>query len=146
LRLAKEREDLKVINDQYGVPTSAEWLTQVSLNLVLDQQFNLRKLASGIYHAVPAGETTWYSLARLTAQVAIDAGVILKVSPEAIKPISAVEYALPAPRPMNSRLDTAKLQLTLEHIGDMSKLQHSKQVWSDGVRAYVAQLAQDRLI
>ena len=146
LRLAKEREELKVINDQYGVPTSAEWLAQVSLNLVLDQQLNLRKLASGIYHAVPAGETTWHGLARFAAQAAIDAGVILKVSPDAIKPISAVEYPLPAPRPMNSRMDTAKLQLTLEHIGDMSKLQHSKQVWSDGVRAYVAQLAQDRLI
>jgi len=49
LRLAKEREELKVIADQYGVPTSAEWLAQVSLNLVLDQQLNLRKFTSGIY-------------------------------------------------------------------------------------------------
>ena len=146
LRLAKEREELKVINDQYGVPTSAEWLAQVSLNLVLDQQLNLRKLTSGIYHAVPAGETTWYGLARFATQAARDAGVILNVSQEEIKSISAVEYPLPAPRPMNSRMDTAKLQLALEHIGDMSKLQHSKQVWSDGVRAYITQLAQDRLI
>jgi dTDP-4-dehydrorhamnose reductase len=146
LRLAKEREELKVINDQYGVPTSAEWLAQVSLNLVLDQQLNLRKLAPGIYHAVPAGETTWYGLARFAAQAAIDAGVILKVSPDAIKPISAVEYPLPAPRPMNSRMNIAKLQLALEHIGDMSKLQHCKQVWSDEVQAYVTKLAQDGLI
>ncbi len=146
LRLAKEREELKVINDQYGVPTSAEWLAQVSLNLVLDQQLNLRKFASGIYHAVPAGETTWHGLARLAAQVAIDAGVILKASPEAIKAISTSEYPLPAPRPMNSSMDTAKLQLALGHIGDMSKLQHCKQVWSDEVQAYVTKLAQDGLI
>jgi len=146
LRLAKEREELKVIDDQYGVPTSTEWLAQVSLNLVLDQQLNLRKFASGIYHAVPTGETTWHGLARFAAQAAIDAGVILKASPEAIKAISTSEYPLPAPRPMNSSMDTAKLQLALGHIGDMSKLQHCKQVWSDGVRTYVAQLAQDGLI
>jgi len=146
LRLAKEREELKVIDDQYGVPTSAEWLAQVSLNLVLDQQLHLRKFASGIYHAVPAGETTWHGLARFAAQVAIDAGVILKASPEAIKAISTAEYPLPAPRPMNSRMDVAKLHLALEHVGDMSKLQHCKQVWSDEVRTYVAQLAQDGLI
>ncbi|MBU3607863.1 dTDP-4-dehydrorhamnose reductase [Polynucleobacter nymphae] len=146
LRLAKDREELKVINDQYGVPTSAGWLAQVSLNLVLDQQLNLRKFTSGIYHSVPTGETTWHGLARFTAQAAIDAGVILKVGPEVIQPILAVEYPLPAPRPMNSRMDTAKLHLTLEHIGDMSKLQHCKQDWSDEVRAYVAELAQDGLI
>ena len=146
LRLAKEREELKVINDQYGTPTSAEWLAQVSLNLVLDQQLNLRKFASGIYHAVPTGETTWHGLARFAAQVAIDAGVFLKASPEAIKAISTSEYPLPAPRPMNSRMDTAKLHLALEHFGDMSKLQHCKQVWSDEVQTYVAQLAQDGLI
>ena len=146
LRLAKEREELKVINDQYGVPTSAEWLAQVSLNLVLNQQLNLRKFTSGIYHAVPTGETTWHDLASIAAQAAIDAGVILKIAPEAIKPIPAVEYPLPAPRPMNSRMDTAKLQLALEDIGDMSKLQYCKQFWSDEVRAYVTKLAQDRLI
>ena len=146
LCLAKEREELKVINDQYGAPTSAEWLAQVSLNLALDQQLNLRKFASGIYHAVPTGETTWHGLARFAAQAAIEVGVILKVSLESIKPIPAVEYPLPAPRPMNSRMDTAKLQLALEDIGDMSKLQYCKQFWSDEVRAYVTKLAQDRLI
>jgi len=146
LRLAKEREELKVINDQYGVPTSAEWLAQVSLNLVLNQQLNLRKFTSGIYHAVPTGETTWHDLASIAAQAAIDAGVILKIAPEAIKPIPAVEYPLPAPRPMNSRMDTAKLQLALEDIGDMSKLQYCKQFWSNEVRAYITKLAQDGLI
>jgi dTDP-4-dehydrorhamnose reductase len=146
LRLAKERTELKVIDDQYGVPTSAEWLAQVSLNLVLDQQLNLRKFTSGIYHAVPAGETTWHGLARLAAQAAIDAGVILKVAPEAIKPILAVEYPLPAPRPMNSRMDTLKLREAIESIGDMSKLQHCKRLWGDEVRTYVTKLAQDGLI
>jgi len=146
LRLAKEREELKVIADQYGVPTHADWLAQVSLNLALDQQLNLRKFASGIYHAVPAGETTWYGLARLAAQVAKDAGITLRVVPEAIQAIPAVEYPLSAPRPANSRMDTGKLCKAIESIGDMSKLQHCKSLWDDEVKAYVAQLAQDGLI
>lgn len=146
LRLAKEREELKVIADQYGVPTSALWLAQVSLNLVLDQALNHRKFTSGIYHAVPSGETSWHGLAILATQAAIAAGVTLKAGPEAIKPIPAVEYPLPAPRPTNSRMDTAKLCKAIESIGDMSKLQHCKRLWGDEVKTYVAQLAQDGII
>jgi dTDP-4-dehydrorhamnose reductase len=63
LRLAKERETLKVIADQYGVPTSATWLAEVSLALALDNEHQLKPFPSGIYHAVPLGETTWHALA-----------------------------------------------------------------------------------
>ena len=146
MHLAKEREELKVIADQYGAPTSAKWLVQVSLNFVLDQHLNLRKFTSGVYHAVPAGETTWHGLAILATQAAIAAGVTLKAGPDAIKPIPAVEYPLPAARPTNSRMDTAKLSKAIESIGDMSKLQHCKRLWGDEVEVYVAQLAQDGLI
>ena len=146
LRLAKERDELKVIHDQYGVPTSAEWLAQVSLNLVLDEKLDLRKFPSGIYHAVPAGETTWYELARLVTQVAIQADVALKAGPEAIKPIPAIEYPLPAPRPVNSRMDTVKLRLAIEQIGDMSKLQQCNGLWDKDVKDYVTRLAKDGLI
>ena len=146
LRLAKEREELKVIHDQHGVPTSANWLARVSLGLVLDQQKQAKIFSSGIYHAVPSGETTWYGLARVATQAALDAGVKLKASPEAIKPILAIEYPLPAPRPMNSRMDNAKLQLALEQSGDMSKLQHWNEDWLTQVQSYVSKLAEDGLI
>ena len=146
LRLAKERDELKVIHDQHGVPTSAAWLARVSLDLVLDEKLNLRKFSSGIYHAVPAGETTWYGLAKLATQAAIHADIALKVGPEAIKPIPAVDYPLPAPRPANSRMDRAKLRLAIEQIGDMSKLQHCNSLWDQQVQDYVTQLAKDRLI
>lgn len=146
LRLAKERDELKVIHDQHGVPTSATWLARVSLDLVLDEKLNLRKFSSGIYHAVPAGETTWYNLAKLVTQTAIHAGIALKVGPEAIKPIPAVEYPLPAPRPTNSRMDRAKLRLAIEQTGDMSKLQHCNSLWDQEVQDYVTQLAKDGLI
>ena len=146
LRLAKEREELKIIHDQFGVPTSADWLAQVSLNLVLDDHARLRKFTSGIYHAVPAGETTWHGLASLAVQAALDSGVTLKAHPGAIKPILAVEYPLPAPRPMNSRMSTDKLRKVLESRGDMSKLEQLNQPWDKAVRSYVTNLAKDGLI
>jgi dTDP-4-dehydrorhamnose reductase len=146
LRLAKEREELKVIHDQYGVPTSASWLAQVSLGLAIDQDFTIQKFPSGIYHAVPAGETTWYGLACLAAQAALDAGASLKANPSAIKPILAVEYPIPAPRPMNSRMSTDKLRQVFEGRGDMSKLQQLNQPWSEPVQVYVSSLAKDGLI
>jgi dTDP-4-dehydrorhamnose reductase len=146
LRLAKQREELKIIHDQFGVPTSADWLAHVSLNLVLDEHACLRKLTSGIYHAVPAGETTWHGLASLAVQVALDSGATLKAHPGAIKPILAVEYPLPAPRPMNSRMTTDKLHQVFAGQGDMSKLEQLNQPWDKAVRSYVTNLAKDELI
>jgi dTDP-4-dehydrorhamnose reductase len=138
LRLAKEREELKIIADQYGVPTSANWLAIMSLSLALNQQGTLKTFPSGIYHAVPGGETTWHGLATLAAQSALEAGVILKVQPAAIQPIPALEYPLPAPRPMNSRMSTDKLQAILT--------QTKFPYWEGGVRDYVFRLSADGLI
>jgi dTDP-4-dehydrorhamnose reductase len=106
----------------------------------------MRKFPSGIYHAVPAGETTWYGLATLVAQLALEAGVPLKAVPDGIKPIPAVEYPLPAPRPMNSRMSTDKLSQVLRARGDMSKLELLNQPWDEAVRSYVRNLAKDGLI
>jgi dTDP-4-dehydrorhamnose reductase len=146
LRLAKERDALKVINDQYGVPTSADWLAHMSLDFALNQDLELRRFPSGIYHAVPLGETTWHGLATLAIQVAHDAGISLKASPNSIGPIPTVEYPLPAPRPMNSRMSTDKLRLLFEGLGDVSKLQQFNQPWDIAVKAYVTKLAQAGLI
>ena len=143
LRLAKDRDELKVIEDQYGVPTSAQWLAQVSLGLVIDAKGCLSAFPSGIYHVVPAGETSWYGLARWAIQAALEAGVPLRTSSSTIKPIPAVEYPLPAPRPMNSRMSTDKLRKVLEGQGDMSKLELLNQPWDGAVRSYVHHLAKD---
>ena len=140
LRLAKERPTLRVTNDQYGVPTSAAWLAEVGIHLVCDDG-QLRPFASGIYHAVPRGETNWYSLACLAVQTALDAGQQLQASPAAISPIPASEYPLPAPRPMNSRLSTNKLEIELGRLGLVSKLPHWNTPWDEQVCAYVKQLA-----
>lgn len=146
LRLAKERVELKIIDDQYGVPTRAAWLAQVSLDFVADGNLKIKEFPSGIYHAVPAGETTWHGLAALAVQEALKVGATLKVLPSAIKPIPAVDYPLPAPRPMNSRMSTDKLRQVFEARGDMSKLQQLNQPWSEFVKTYISNLAKDGLI
>ena len=146
LRLAKEREELKVICDQYGVPTNADWLAQVSLDLVLDSQFKLRKFTSGIYHAVPSGKTSWHELAVIATQAALDAGITLMLKPDDIQSILAAQCLVAAPRPANSCLDNTKLRLALEESDDMSKLQHWNNAWTKEVQTYVAELAGDGLI
>jgi dTDP-4-dehydrorhamnose reductase len=146
LRLAKERKELKVISDQYGVPTNASWLAQVSLDLVIDQEFKLKQFPSGIYHAVPQGETNWHELACLAVDTAIHADVPLQLTSEDIQAIPATDYPLPAPRPMNSRMSTDKFNKALEINGDMSKLQHLTKPWSEEVKAYVHHLAKLDLI
>ena len=146
LRLAKEREELKIIHDQLGVPTSADWLAKISLDLTLDSAFHTQSFVSGIYHAIPAGETTWHGLASLVVKVASDEGVELKVKPECIRPILAVEYPLPAPRPMNSRMDHSKLRKAIGQRGDMSKLESFNGLWSIAVEDYVKALAKNELI
>ena len=144
LRLAKERETLKVIADQYGVPTNASWLAEVSLALALDEHHQLRAFPSGIYHAVPKGETTWYALACYAVQAAIDAGAELKLRPEAIEAIPATDYPLPAPRPMNSRMARSALEVALtDSVGgscNVTKLQLLQPSWEQQVREYVQDL------
>jgi dTDP-4-dehydrorhamnose reductase len=149
LRLAIERETLKVIADQYGVPTSANWLAEVSLALVLNEHHQLKPFLSGIYHAVPLGETTWHTLATYAVQVATGAGAVLKLRPDAIEAIPAVEYPLPAPRPMNSRMvrgSTAALDKVLGASVNMTKLHLLEQSWEQQVTAYVQDLARQKRI
>ena len=143
LRLAKERDALKVIANQFGVPTSALWLAGVSLDLVLDENHQLRSFPSGLYHAIPQGETTWHALASFAVQVAIDAGAVLKLRPDQIAAIPASEYPLPAPRPMNSRMARPALDTLMNQIyksGDVTKWQQWQQSWQEPVTDYVQDL------
>jgi dTDP-4-dehydrorhamnose reductase len=148
LRLAKEREELKVIADQYGVPTSAQWLARTSLKLAINDDGGLRAFPSGIYHAVPAGETTWHGLATLVVGAASEAGVALKVQPGLIKPIPATEYPLPAPRPTNSRMSTDKLQSALAVSRSYNDPKQSLEFpqWEQMVQDYVRKLASSGVI
>lgn len=116
LRLAQERNQLNVINDQFGAPTGAELLADVTA-LCLYQALQ-RPEVSGLYHLAASGVASWYDYACFVVASAQKAGAAkfnIKVTPEAIKPIPASAFAstlAKAPRPANSRLDTTKLQTT----------------------------------
>jgi dTDP-4-dehydrorhamnose reductase len=121
--------------------------------LALDAQLQLKQFPSGIYHAVPSGETSWHGLACFAVQAALDAGVQLKATPEAIKPILAVEYPLPAPRPMNSRMDTIKLRSALQNGASKASNSYNESpnlsnfpTWDSMVKEYVYRLASKGLI
>jgi dTDP-4-dehydrorhamnose reductase len=146
LRLAKEREELRIISDQHGVPTNAEWLAKVSLDLALAVDGQIQRFRSGIYHAVPSGQTTWHGLATLAIQSAIKAGVSFNVRLDAIQAILAAEYPLPAARPINSRMATRRLQVLWKSDADIDKRDQLLEPWDDLVRAYVHQLVHSKLI
>jgi dTDP-4-dehydrorhamnose reductase len=108
LRLAGERETLSVINDQFGAPTSAELLADVTAH-VLVAAMNKPELA-GLYHCVAAGETSWHGYARFVLEQAQALGWTLKAGPAQVNPTTTANYPTPAQRPLNSRLDTTRLQ------------------------------------
>lgn len=141
LRLAKERTELHLIDDQFGIPTSSQWLAELGSELAMS--LANKQFSSGIYHAVPRGETNWFGLASLALQVACDAGKQFKTIPSTIKPISASEYPMLAPRPMNSRLATDKLVLELSRLDLVSKLPHWNKPWDEQVIEYVKQISAD---
>ena len=108
LRLASERDALNVIDDQFGAPTSAELLADVTTH-ALRAALRRPELA-GLYHCVAAGETTWCGYARYVLAQAQALGGTLKAGPEQVAPTSTANYPTPARRPLNSRLDTTRLQ------------------------------------
>jgi dTDP-4-dehydrorhamnose reductase len=112
LRLAKERERLTVIDDQFGAPTGAELLADVTAHAIRE---TLREPAkAGLYHLVAGGETTWHGYARFVLEQAEAAGIALKAGPGAVDSVPTSAFPTPAKRPYNSRLDTAKLQAAFE--------------------------------
>jgi len=113
LHLAGDRDRLNVVADQYGAPTSAALLADVTAQLVRQKQHERGDpFPFGLYHLVAGGETTWYDYARLVVSEALAAGKPLKLFPDAIQAITSSEYPTPAKRPANSRLDTHKLRST----------------------------------
>ncbi|WP_207865508.1 dTDP-4-dehydrorhamnose reductase [Pseudomonas sp. 58(2021)] len=115
LRLARERQELNVINDQVGAPTGAELIADVTA-LALQQALTRPELA-GLYHLAAAGEVSWHGYARHVLDFAKASGEELAV--QMINPIDAVAYPTPARRPLNSRLNTQKLRTNFSlHLPD----------------------------
>ena len=108
LRLAAERDQLRVIDDQIGAPTGAELLADVTALAIRSARENPR--LAGLYHLAAGGETSWHGYARFVIEQARAAGCPLRVGPEDIEAIPTSAYPTPAQRPLNSRLDTSKIR------------------------------------
>jgi dTDP-4-dehydrorhamnose reductase len=110
LRLFAEREVMKVIDDQVGAPTGADLLADVTAHAIRATAANAD--VGGLYHLVAGGETSWHGYASFVLDYARRAGIPLKVATIESVPTSA--FPTPASRPLNSRLNTQKLQTTFD--------------------------------
>jgi dTDP-4-dehydrorhamnose reductase len=135
LRLAGERDQLKVVSDQIGAPTSAGWLAEVGIQMAGS------RVESGIYHAVPDGQTSWHGLAVFAIETAVTAGEGIELKSENILPIPANDYPLPAKRPYNSRLNNAKLKKALSEMAFTGQYPH----WRLQVERYVKVIVKQSL-
>ena len=110
LRLAQERDCLTIIDDQIGAPTGADLLADVSAHAIRTALRHPQ--LSGLYHLVASGQTSWHGYASFVIDFARQAGIAIKVAPDAIQPVPTSAFPTAAKRPLNSRLDTGKLTNT----------------------------------
>lgn len=127
MRLARTKETLRVVNDQFGAPTSASLVADVTAHALRQGWLHAGcgRAERGVYHLVASGETTWFEFARAIVERMRDAGESLKVQPDQIVPILSSEFPVPARRPANSRLSTEKLRNTFGvHLPEWRQCMH----------------------
>ncbi len=114
LRLAREREVLNIVSDQWGAPSYALHLAQATLT-VLERALELAKVKnfpSGIYHLCHHGVTNWYEFAQEIIHLARKRGDSLCV--KQMESITTEAYPTAAKRPLNSRLDMTRIKTTFD--------------------------------
>ena len=131
LRLAQERDALKVVGDQVGAPTGAALIADVTAQLIGRYHARPEAFADGTYHLAAQGETSWHGYAQRVIRRAGERGFPLRLAADAVEAIPSEQYPLPARRPANSRLDCGKL---------MRAFALSLPGWEAGVDSVVDQL------
>lgn len=132
LQLGRERDTLRVVNDQFGAPTTASLVADVTARII-DRAWlhgNRASFPAGIYHLAAAGETSWHGYATEILRHAASRGAALKVDPARVEAVASSAFPQIAPRPANSRLDTRKLSEAFDiHLPE----------WRSGVQHLVDQ-------
>lgn len=128
LRLAAERDELRVVADQYGAPTPAAWIADATMALLRHGVAE-----SGTWHLTTRGETNWQGFAVAIMDEASEIG-LLRRKP-AVLPITTAEYPTPAQRPKYSVLDTTRLQ---QDFGIVPP------AWRDGLKQTLVELVATR--
>ena len=108
LKLAQERDRLRVIDDQIGAPTGADLLADLTAHLV--RAIPSEPSLAGTYHATASGATSWHGYATHVIAFARAAGLPIRVATDAIEPVATQAFPTPAHRPHNSRLATENLR------------------------------------
>ena len=129
LRLAQERERLTVIDDQWGAPTGADLLADVTAHAI--RHLQARPQDAGLYHVAAGGETNWNLYAKHVLAQAQQAQSAIKLVAKEVAPVPTSAFPTPARRPHNSRLNTDKLQTTFG-----LQLPH----WQTGVARMLAEI------
>lgn len=106
LRVGRERDELKVVNDQFGAPTGAAAIASVLLAIAQHPQLGTDQLAWGVRHYSSEPGLTWYGFACHIFERAAARGVITRVP--TVNPIDSAAYPTPVKRPANSKLVTSK--------------------------------------
>ena len=112
LKLIQEKSSLNIVGDQRGAPTSADAIADVTYKIVKTIFKNSNFEDFGTYHVALEGETNWYQYACFVTDKAIRLGLKTTMISKDIKSISSDAYPTVAKRPMNSRLNTAKIKKT----------------------------------
>jgi dTDP-4-dehydrorhamnose reductase len=112
LRLAQERERLTVINNQFGAPTGAELIADVTAHAL--RQCLRQPADAGLYHLAASGETSWHGYANQVLALARLIDSAIKIKATEVVPVPSSAFATAAQRPLNSRLDCQKLQAKFE--------------------------------
>ncbi|WCM89158.1 dTDP-4-dehydrorhamnose reductase [Acidovorax sp. NCPPB 3576] len=129
LRLAQERERLTVIDDQWGAPTGADLIADVTAHAL--RHLQQRPEDAGLYHLVAAGETNWHAYAKYVLAQSALGGDAIKIVANEVAAVPTSAFPTPAVRPHNSRLDTRRLQSTFGLV-----LPH----WQAGVSRMLAEI------
>jgi dTDP-4-dehydrorhamnose reductase len=143
LRLAQEKEELRVVDDQHGAPTWSRDLARMVVHVIrrLQDRRSLTgnalaetvRAVQGAYHAVNGGETTWFGFASEFLRLAAVARPHLKLA--RLVPISSCDYPTPAKRPANSRLNCNRLQ---EIFG------FSMPTWQESTAAVISEVLESK--
>jgi len=135
LRLAAEREQLSVVADQFGTPTSAALLADLTAHLIRQySRDGANTFPYGVYHVTASGETSWYYYARFVIATARAHGMVLRAGPDDVLPVKTGVYPTTARRPADSRLDTTLFR-------DTFGLRLPP--WQDGVSHVLQQILQN---
>ena len=139
LRLAQQRDELRIVADQVGAPTSARFIADVTSQILskIQPTDSLRAAeTSGAYHLTPFNFTSWHGFANAILE-AEKSSLRKSINLPKLIPITTAEYPLPAPRPKNSRLNCDKLSTRFGiHLSD----------WEIAVRLCLTEIAERAIV